>query len=172
MNENNNGKSHFEDDYFNVVSLPVEEQHATTREERNAFFDRLKAQALGKQVENSNDKVLTTDVFGRGYPITPQELDSINLLRKNQEEYALNNPNAVVHNEEKTKYYIVEDGRVFKEVDSSAFYGLDMESMEWVRDQSYMSMFYDTSFKFSELKNFRDYYSEKKREETFGGFPR
>ena len=170
--EENNNVGRFDDDYFNVVSLPVEEQHAPTREEKIAFFERLKERALKEEKEVKNDRVLTTDVFGRGYPINALEVETINKLRKSQDEYFLNNPDSVYSNNADTKYYIVEDGRVFKSVDSSAFYGLDLESLEWVRDQSYMSIFFDSSLKYSELKNFRDYYSEKSMEDVYGGFPR
>ncbi len=168
MNENNieDGKRRFEDNYFNVVSLPMEEQHATTNEEREEFFENLKMKALGQEEKNiQNEKPLTTDVINRGYPPRQEELDTIQKINEYEKKLLSNNQTLKPNNQDDTKYYIVENGNVFKSINDGIFYELDISKMQWVPNQTYMSLMYDTYLKFSELQNFRDYYIEQKKEE-------
>lgn len=157
--------SRFDDDYFNVVSLPMEQQHATTAEDRESFFERLKKQALGQlKPDITTDRPLTTDVVGRGYPARQAELDTISKINDYERALLQNNPSLKPRDVGETRYFICENGKVFKTPDGGLFFGLDTDSMEWIPDQTYMSIAYDTALKFSELKNFRDYYLEREKE--------
>ena len=53
-------------------------------------------------------------------------------------------------------------------IDEEEYFELDTDKMEWNLDPTYMGLMYDTYLKFSELKNFRDYYIEKEKEENRG----
>lgn len=176
MNEekNDNSASRINDNYFNVVSLPMEKQHATTAEERKDYFENLKKRILGQyKPEPYEDKPLTTDVIGRGYPPRKEELDTIKKVNEYEKSLIEKDPNIKPKEDDKTNYFIVEDGKVFKTNDYKTYYELNTDSMEWVEDPSYMSIMYDTYLKFSKLNNFRDYYLEKDlKEEESRGLPR
>jgi hypothetical protein len=169
-----NDDKNYSDDYFNVVSLPMDKQHATTAEERKEFFENLKKQLLGeKKPDIVTDRPLTTDVIKRGYPAKKEELDTIEKINNREREILANDSSAKPIEDNSSKYFIVENGKVFKETTDGLYYELDTDSMEWDLNQDYMSLRFDTYLKFSELKNFRDYYLEKEnKEEENRGFPR
>ena len=171
MNNDNNQSinNRYEDDYFNVVSLPMEQQHATTQEERKLFFENLKNKVLGQEKKDIIiDKPLTTDVIGRGYPPKQEELNTIKIINNYEKQLLNDNPSLKPNNSSNTKYYIVENGKVYKVIDEEEYFELDTDKMEWNLDPTYMGLMYDTYLKFSELKNFRDYYIEKEKEENRG----
>lgn len=171
--DNQNNSPRLNDDYFNVVSLPMDKQHATTIEERKAFFEDLKKKVLGQKKDDIVvDKPLTTDVIGRGYPATQFELDTINKINSYERNLLDQNPSLKPNNNGESRYFIVQDGRIFKTSDFISYYGLDTSTMEWTYDQTYMSIMNDMYLKFSELRNFRDYYPEKELDKELGGFPR
>ena len=62
-------------------------------------------------------------------------------------------------NDGTAKYYLVEDGTVFKYLeDSFSFYKLNLEDFVWESKQSLASIYFDTYLKFQELPDFEDYY--------------
>lgn len=111
--------------------------------------------------ESYNDIPLTIDLISRGYEVTDKEVDTINRLNANELLLLNVEPTLTPIISNNSNYYISEDGRVFKCVDGYEYYGLNMETMQWENNQIYMDMFYNSNIKYSELLNFRDYYSKE-----------
>lgn len=64
-----------------------------------------------------------------------------------------------LYNDEDTKYYIVEDGNIFKYNEKyNLFYRLDLEKFQWIYTPSYIGLYFDGHLKFEEIPNFKDYY--------------
>lgn len=62
-------------------------------------------------------------------------------------------------NDNKTRYFLVEDGTVFKyNAETYLFYQLNLETMMWNVNQDLASLYYDTYLRFQELIDFKDYY--------------
>ena len=147
-----------DDNYINLVSLPVEEQRGLTKEEQLAFIDKAFGLEKGNEEENYfATHPLTTDVIGRGYPVTEKEIESIRLINE-EEQRLLREDSSIKPSDEGYNYYIIEDGRIFKSKNDIICFGLDFSSMTWKEDPVYMSIMYDTGLRHSKLYNFRDYY--------------
>ncbi len=153
------------DNYANVVFLPVEEQRGRTVEEQLKDIDKLFDPNRNKEKDFFSTHPLTTDVIGRGYPINPKEIEAIRLINEEEQRLLSLNPD-LKPNEDGYNYYICEDGRIFKSQNDVICYGLDFTDMTWVEDPIYMSIMYDTYLKYSKLYNFRDYYPFKENEKT------
>lgn len=66
-------------------------------------------------------------------------------------------------NNNKTRYFLVEDGTVFKyDTEALLFYQLNLEKMRWYLNQSLEPLYYDTYLRFQELVDFKDYYDVDK----------
>lgn len=64
-----------------------------------------------------------------------------------------------LRNDNRIKYFLVEDGTVFKyNTETYLFYQFDLETMTWYPNQSLASLYYDTYLKFEELLAFEDYF--------------
>lgn len=150
------------DDYVNFVALPVEEQRGLTQEEQLAQIDEA-FDSNKKEQDYFTTHPLTTDVIGRGYPISDKELESIRVINEIEREL-LNEDASLKPNDEGYSYYIIEDGRIFKTNDDVICYGLDFTDMTWNEDPTYMSIMYDSFVRYSKLYNFRDYYAIKKKD--------
>ena len=158
--EDKREESKFSDNYFNVVNLTMEEQSGSMN--LSSYFEKLKARALRQNKPDIvTDAPLTTDIFARGYPATDKELDTIRKINYAERKLLEGNPSLQPSSDVPTKYFIVEDGRVFKTSDGGLFFGLDTDSMQWEPDQAFMGIMYEGWPKRSELINFRDYYFEK-----------
>lgn len=67
--------------------------------------------------------------------------------------------NLELKNDGKSRYFLVENGIVFKySQDTGLFYQLDLETMTWRLNQRLVSIYYDTYLRFQELLSFKDYY--------------
>lgn len=109
---------------------------------------------------------LTIDLVSRGYELTEKELESITKINLNEMLLLENDSTLEPNDSNNTKYYILTDGTIVKCVDDYEYYGLDLETMEWKNNQIFMHLFYNSNINYSELLNFRDYYSPKKILET------
>jgi len=109
---------------------------------------------------------LTIDLVSRGYELTEKELESITKINLNEMLLLENDSTLEPNDSNNTKYYILTDGTIVKCVDDYEYYGLDLETMEWKNNQIFMHLFYNSNINYSELLNFRDYYSPKKTLET------
>ena len=153
-----------EDIKLKTEALPVEEQRAFTIEEQLAYIEKASSR---NNDSDYNNRPLTTDVIGRGYPINEKEIISIKLVNEAEKQVLSKNP-SLKPKEEGFKYYIVEDGRIFKTKNFVIYYGLDFFDMTWYDDANYMSIMYGGDFRFSKLDNFRDYYPIKEKKEDMG----
>ena len=155
-----------DDNYVNLVALPIEEQRGLTKEEQLAAIDKAFSLKNGsKEKDYFTAHPLTTDVIGRGYPATEQEIESIRLVNA-EEQRLLKEDSNIKPNEEGYNYYIIEDGRIFKSRNDVICFGLDFSDMTWKENPIYMSIMYDTCLKYSKLYNFRDYYKIVENEKT------
>lgn len=104
---------------------------------------------------------LTIDLISRGYGLTEKELESITKINLNEILLLEKDPTIEPNDSNNTSYYILVDGTIVKCVDDYEYYGLDLETMEWKNNQIFMHLFYNSNINYSELLNFRDYYSKK-----------
>lgn len=91
--------------------------------------------------------------------LNKNEIETLNKLGS----YLIENKNLANNKEQKKdikeKYYIIEDGRIFKlEEDSFSFYQLNMNTKKWESNQNLASLYYDSFLRFQELLDFQDYY--------------
>ena len=146
-NDRKNNRTIIHDSEFFITNLSIPKQS------RNISID--------SDFDNYNSLPLTTDLISRGYEVTEQELETIEKLNANELLLMDEDPTIEPINISNCNYYITEDGKVFKCENGYQYYGLNMDTMEWENNQIYMDLFYKNNIKYSELLNFRDYYSKK-----------
>lgn len=144
-----NNRTIIQDNEFIITNLSIPKQS------RNI------SRIIDSQYDNYNSLPLTIDLISRGYEVTDQELETIDRLNANELLLINEDPMIEPTNLANCNYYITEDGRVFKCENGYQYYGLNMETMEWENNQTFMDLFYKNNMKYSELLNFRDYYSKK-----------
>lgn len=79
-------------------------------------------------------------------------------IRKNSE--------CLSNNEEGIQYYMTEYGQIFK-FDKIKFesYELDLQNMLWFQNQDFIVMYLNGHMKYTEIKEFVDYYKYRKNNE-------
>lgn len=70
--------------------------------------------------------------------------------------------NLELKNNSNTKYYLMEDGTVFKYlIEELEFYRLDTKDFTWYSEPSLLGFFFDNTLTFKEIPDFKDYFNEK-----------
>ena len=66
----------------------------------------------------------------------------------------------VDHTKKDWYYCMVENGAIFKYCDDYRewYYQLDLERFVWIKNQSFVSLTYDTYLRYQEIPGFRDYF--------------
>lgn len=92
---------------------------------------------------------------------TIQETETMGYLNKELLKSQIRGEKLTLKNNDKTRYFLVENGTVFK-IDESTFlfYQLDLQNLKWVRNQAFAFLYYDSYLRFQELLYFKDYYDD------------
>lgn len=68
----------------------------------------------------------------------------------------------IIRNNPSTKYYLMEDGTIFKYVSEELeFYRLDTIKFKWLSDPSLLGLYFDDTLTFKEIPDFQDYFEEQ-----------
>lgn len=105
-----------------------------------------------------NNSGLFTRITDGDHSQTQMEFETMQKIKMYLSRKMFNGEELIKNNNEGWKYYLVEDGTIFKKNEDYHFYRLDLNKFQWVHDQSLISLYYDSFLKFKELLNFEDYY--------------
>ena len=90
---------------------------------------------------------------------TIEETKTMSYINKELLKKQVRGENLELKNDNKTRYFLVEDGTIFKyNTETLLFYQLNLKTMKWYINQSLTSLYYDTYLKIQELIDFKDYY--------------
>lgn len=119
-------------------------------------------------MEEKNKKVslLSFDTIGvmqkagfGSHSYTAEETKTMSYINKEILKKEIKKAPLVLKNNEKNRYFLLENGIVFKyDTENFLFYQLNLEKMKWQENQNLASLFYDSYLKFQELLDFKDYY--------------
>lgn len=110
---------------------------------------------------NSGDFIVKKSVLG-GHSLTEREFNTKSMLRKYIMLNKFNGKTLEPKNVNGVKYFLAEDGTVFKYDESNfSFYRLSLNDFVWDYDQSLSSLYYDAYLRFQEFVDFEDYYPNR-----------
>lgn len=98
---------------------------------------------------------------------THQEFETLQKLQLYKSKKLYNKEKLVTKENDEWKYYMVEDGTIFKMNDDYFFYRLNINTFQWIRDQRLVSLYNDCFLRFKELPGFEDYYEVLDTEEKY-----
>ena len=117
---------------------------------------------------NGADYRITLNESGKFTPLvkgdhsqTQREFETMQKLKIYISEKKYNGEKLVQKNDGSWKYYLVEDGNIFKMNDDYYCYRLDLSNFTWIHDQRIISIINDGFLKCKELVNFDDYYENQ-----------
>lgn len=129
-------------------------------------------------MEENINKVRLTSLDDLGHMEVPGEGFRSKTI---QETIALNNIEKMVHrkqfageeltlrNNDRTRYFIMENGVVFKIDDETFFFELNPETLKWHMNQGLASAYYSNYLRPMELVYFKDYFDNEEEMELDGG---
>lgn len=127
---------------------------------------------------NDNNKVRLTSLdeighmekAGEGFRSkTIKETIALNNIERMVMKRRLNGEKLKLRNNDKTRYFILENGVVFKIDDNTFFYELNQETLQWQSNQAIASIYYDGFLRPMELVYFKDYFDNEEEMELDGG---
>lgn len=90
---------------------------------------------------------------------TVEETNTMSFINAELMKKRIDGEKLELKNDSKTRYYLVENGIVFKcDTENYLLYQLNLKTMKWNLNQNLASLYFDTSLRFQELTNFKDYY--------------
>ncbi len=105
------------------------------------------------QLEYLNNQEKVKEYFAKKVQTNLTTIQTIIEQKKSSGEQPKNNSN--------TKYYIAEDGSIFKQnIDNITFYRLELSKFIWFPDPTIIDLFYNNDLSFTELPTFQDYFDE------------
>lgn len=111
-----------------------------------------------EQMEYFRQQISTTNYFAER---VKRNLENIKEYRNKLIE--LGEP-IVKHNLPNTKYFLMEDGTIFKSIpDDLEFYRLNLDIYQWESDPTLITVFFDNMLKFEELHDFEDIFKERSK---------
>ena len=96
---------------------------------------------------------------GFSHSYTALETKSASIVNKYVLLAQISGRNLIDYTKEDWYYCIAEDGSVFKyHSEELIFFQLDLEKMQWKRNQNWASLIHDTYLRYQEFDGFRDYF--------------
>ena len=129
-------------------------------------------------MEDKNKKVRLTDLdelghmekAGEGFRSkTVRETIALNNIERLVMRKQLAGEKLTLRNNDKTRYFMIENGVVFKIVENTWFYELNIETFKWQRNQRIASIYYDGYLRPIELVYFKDYFDNEEEQKPDGG---